>query len=385
MSLKHWPGDGIDGRDQHLVTSVNTLSVEEWDATFGLVYRGMIEAGTDTVMAAHIMQPAYSRRLRPGIEDIDILPASLAPELTIDLLRGRLGFNGLATTDATVMAGMTAVMRRAEAVPAAIMAGNDVFLFTGNLAQDHRFMLDDVASGALSASRLDDAVRTILSLKASLGLHRKQAEGALVPDDSALAVVGCDEHRRWARQCADRAVTLVRDRQDLLPLAPERHRRVLLYVLGDVGGYGDPGGGVAPRFVELLTAAGFEVDRFDYDAGGPERRAQLMDPLGQVVGHDLVLYLASTRTASNQTTVRINWADPMGFDCPRTVEDVPTLFVLVDNPYHLQDVPMVKTFVNAYTSTQAVVDAVVERLLGRAPFTGISPADPTCGLWDAAR
>jgi len=385
VSVKHYPGDGVDGRDQHLVTSVNSLSVEEWDASFGMVYRAMIDAGADTVMAGHIMQPAYSRLLRPGIADSAIMPATLAPELLNDLLRDRLGFNGLVSTDASVMAGMTAVMPRAKAVPAAIMAGNDIFLFAANLAQDYAFMLDGAASGALTEERLDEAVTAILSLKASLGLHRNQEEGTLVPDESALSVVGSDEHREWARACADQAVTLVRDKQELLPLSPERHRRVLLYVLGDRGGYMDEGGGVAPHFVARLRDAGFQVDNFDYGALGEEAWAELMDPLAQIDGYDLVLYLASLKTASNQTTVRINWGNPMGFDVPRTVEDIPTLFVSIDNPYHLQDVPMVKTFVNAYTSTESVVDAVVDKLLGRSRFTGISPADPYCGLWDAAR
>ena len=387
VSVKHWPGDGVDARDQHISTSVNSLSIDEWEAGYGTVYRGMIEAGADTVMAAHIMHPQWSRALRPGIEDAEILPASLAPELTTDLLRGRLGFNGLVTTDATVMTGMTAVMPRSQAVPASIMAGCDVFLFTGNLAQDFGFMLDGVRSGALTADRLDEAVTAVLAFKASLGLHRKQADGSLVPGPEALDVVGCAEHQQWAKECAEAAVTLVKDREGVLPLTPDRHRRVLLYVLGDTGGYGDwEGGGCSGRFVDRLTEAGFEVDRFDYESGtGFEHYEELMDVLGVVEGYDLVLYLASLKTASNQTVVRITWGIPFGFDSPRAVEDVPTVFVSIDNPYHLIDVPMVKTFVNAYTSTTVTVDAVVDRLLGRAPFTGISPADPFCGLWDASR
>jgi len=123
VSIKHWPGDGVDGRDQHLVTSVNSLSVEEWDASFGMVYKGLIDAGAETVMSAHIMQPAYSRKFRPNIRDSNIMPASLAPELNINLLREQLGFNGLVVTDATLMAGMTAAMPREKAVPSTIAAG----------------------------------------------------------------------------------------------------------------------------------------------------------------------------------------------------------------------------------------------------------------------
>jgi beta-N-acetylhexosaminidase len=59
------------------------------------------------------------------------------------------------------------------------------------------------------------------------------------------------------------------------------------------------------------------------------------------------------------------------------------MFVSIDNPYHLQDVPRLKTFINGYTSSSYVVDAIVDKLLGRSPFTGINPIDPFCGYWDA--
>ncbi len=386
VSIKHWPGDGVDGRDQHLVTSVNSLSVEEWDATYGKIYQAMIDDGAETVMAAHIMQPAYTRKLHPGIRDTDIMPASLSPELNIKLLREQMGFNGLVVTDATSMAGMTAAMPRARAVPYSIAAGNDIFLFTINLAQDYAFMRQGVASGILTMARLDEAVTQILAFKAALKLHQHKAAGTLVPDESALAVLGCPEHRAWAQECADKAVTLVKDTQGLLPLTVEKHHRILLYVLGDAGGYMDEGGGINTKFIQRLTENGFEVEKFDYSqlSGLNMWHNSLMaDPLGRLKNYDLVLYFASLKTASNQTIVRINWAQPMGADVPKFVRDVPTLFVSVDNPYHLQDVPMVKTFVNGYTSSEYVVAAVVEKLLGRSPFTGINPVDPFCGLWDA--
>ena len=52
---------------------------------------------------------------------------------------------------------------------------------------------------------------------------------------------------------------------------------------------------------------------------------------------------------------------------------------------HLTDVPMVRTYINAYTSNEVTVRAVVEKLMGRSAFQGQSPVDPFCGLWDAAR
>ena len=63
-AIKHFPGDGRDERDQHLVTSINDFSCEEWDAASGAAYKACIDAGAMTVMVGHIMQPAYSCNCR---------------------------------------------------------------------------------------------------------------------------------------------------------------------------------------------------------------------------------------------------------------------------------------------------------------------------------
>ena len=388
VSIKHWPGDGVDGRDQHLLASVNSLSTEEWDATYGKIYQGLIDEGARTVMSAHIMQPEYSRKLRPGIQDADILPASLAYELNNDLLRGQLGFNGLIVSDATPMAGYIASLPHEVRVPQLIGAGCDVFLFSSNIHKEFQLMLDGIEKGILTEARVDEAVTRILALKASLKLHEQQANGNLVPDESALATLGSEEHQQWARECADQGVTLVKDTQHLLPLDVEKHKRVLLFGLGDHGGFGGGAPKIVPYFVEQLSAAGFEVTEFDYDSlKGPNAFGnQLMrDANAYLQEYDLVVYVANMSTASNQTTVRINWAFPLGADVPKYGEDIPTVFISVANPYHLQDVPMVKTFINGYTPSEFVVDAVIEKLLGKSMFKGINPVDPFCGLWDAKR
>ena len=104
-SAKHFPGDGRDERDQHLVSSINDLSCEEWDKSYGAIYESEIRAGVLAFMTGHILLPSYSKRLNPDLEDKDILPGSLSTELLNGLLREKLGFNGLILTDASTMAG----------------------------------------------------------------------------------------------------------------------------------------------------------------------------------------------------------------------------------------------------------------------------------------
>ena len=127
VAIKHFPGDGVDERDQHILTSVNSFSTEKWDETFGYVYSNLIQKGAKTVMVGHIAQPAYVKAINPNATRKEMLrPASLSPELLTGLLRGKLGFNGLISTDATPMVGFTAAMKRCEAIPQAIAAGCDI-------------------------------------------------------------------------------------------------------------------------------------------------------------------------------------------------------------------------------------------------------------------
>lgn len=382
VSIKHFPGDGVDERDQHLVTSINTLKTEEWDNTYGKIYKGLIDDGAQTVMVGHIMLPEYQRKLNPSLADEDMMPATLSPELMQGLLREKLGFNGMIVTDATPMAGFTTAMKREDAVPTSIAIGCDMFLFNQGLEKDYEYMMKGIERGILTIERVDEALTRILALKASLKLHIRKAQNTLVPSEEALSVINCDEHKAWAKECADQAITLVKNKEGLLPLSPAKHKRILMHVLGDVGkpGAHSGGGELNERFKALLEKEGFEVTKFDTENIDFSFMFKSIDEI--VGGYDLVLYYANVGTYSNQTVTRINWAPPMGVNVPKYLQDIPTMFISVAGPYHLQDVPRIKTFINAYTSSEDIVDSLVEKLVGRSEFKGTSPVDAFCGLWD---
>jgi len=381
-SIKHFPGDGMDERDQHLVTSINSMTCGQWDETYGAAYKECIEAGAMTVMVGHIQHPAYVRKLNSKIADRDMLPASLSYELCTKLLRDRLEFNGLIVTDATTMAGMTIAMPRWKAVPQTIAAGCDMFLFARSLEEDIAFMRKGIEDGIISERRLHDALTRILGLKAALGLHRKKAAGTLVPTlDKAMAVLNDGEHKTWAKECADKAITLVKEEPGVLPLSPVRYKRVLFYPIEAAEGFAySVRTGVVELFKQRLIQEGFNIDQFVPTPGYEGRMESYMKIAGT---YDLIVYLANMSTKSNQTTVRIEWAQPMGANVPTFMSVIPTIFISVENPYHLVDVPRVRTFINTYSSTDTVLDALVSKLMGRSPFKGKSPVDPFCGMWDA--
>ncbi|HHV08878.1 MAG TPA: glycoside hydrolase family 3 protein [Clostridiales bacterium] len=395
VSIKHFPGDGVDERDQHLLTSINSLSIEEWDNSYGKVYRELIDYGAQTVMVGHIAQPAYEKKFNLTHQGRPI-PASLSKGIVTGLLRNQLGFNGLVITDASQMVGYTVGMKREDAVPAAIAAGCDMFLFTKNMEEDIQYMFLGYQKGILTEERLNEAVTRILATKAGLKLHEKQTLGTLVPGEEALSVLRKEEHLQWTRECADKGITLVKNIDNVLPLSNVKYKKMYLNVLEEDDSINSS---LRTKMKGLFEAEGFEVhvrnrdlkiDMEAFMAGKPDARTlEVIAEIGGKVSdfkskYDLAVYVANFETASNNTVIRINWKGlgGMGDDTPWFAAEIPTIFISLANPYHLLDVPMVQSYVNAYTNNEAVLESLMDKIMGRSEFKGKSPVDAFCGRED---
>lgn len=352
-SIKHFPGDGVDERDQHLLTSINSLSVDNWKKTFGKVYQELIDFGSKAVMVGHIAFPAYSG---------DEMPATLSPQLLQDLLRNELGFNGLTITDATPMVGFCSAMKRSEAVPYTIQAGCDMLLFNRVLEEDIQYMKDGLSKGILTKERLDEAVTRILATKASLGLHQTINHGTAKFED----------FREEQLDLADRSITLVKDTQNMLPLSVEKHKRVLLQLLGSFDSN--------ERVLEKVKA---ELEKRDFEITVYEPETNFFD-LGTVTSfsndYDAVLYVANIQNASNQTVTRVHWHTLFGLgnNLPWFTKEVPTMLLSFGNPYHLYDLPMVDTVINAYCNYDHFIEMAIKKVTGESSFKGVSPVNPFC-------
>ena len=188
------------------------------------------------------------------------------------------------------------------------------------------------------------------------------------------------EYRRecaWETESYDRrALTdddyIFRRHNEALPMTPERYPNIRLITLGK-----DEilDGSVREITKELLKQAGFRVECYDPFA----------DDLHGTKGlpkDRLTLYMANYEQASNQTVVRIHWCPKHALDMPRFINEETSIFVSLANPYLLQDVPRVKTYINAYTATRTTIALTLEKLMGRGTFRGVSPVDAFCGLPD---
>ena len=364
-TVKHWPGEGYDDRDQHLVTTVNPLSMSEWEKTYGRLYRAAIAAGVMSVMSAHIALPAFARALDPDTGAEAFRPASLSKLLNEDLLRRELGFNGLIVSDATAMAGMGDWGPRDEILPETVIAGCDVILFSDDPNGDLMRLVKAVADGRLSQERVDAAVTRVLALKAALGLHKDRPEPSI---EGARQIVASDESRITATGVTARVPTLVKDIRGLLPLSPEKTKRVLVFSGGVILPF-------VPQPLPLSVPERLEKEGFAVTVFTPGMDVSPRD-------FDLVLYLLAEETLLTRSRIFLDWHKLTGSvfgAMHRYWHELPTLMISFGFPYYLYDAPRVPAYINAYGSSEALQAAVVEAIMGRQAFSGVSPVDPFVG------
>lgn len=389
-TAKHFPGDGVEELDQHLVLGVNDLPVDEWEQSFGKVYRTLIEDGLEAIMVGHFAMPAMTRKLRPGIADADIRPATLAPELLTDLLREDMGFNGVVITDASHMVGLTAMSKRCDAVPGAIIAGCDMVLFANDVQEDIGFLRSAYERGELTPERLSDALHRILGLKARLQLYKKET---LFPDKAQLDGIGSEEHRAYEQQAAQACITLVKDTRGCLPIDPQVKKRVFLVYVGSTptskGYQGDP---VKALVIEELQRAGFEVEvcpsyhDLEVENGvSPMNFVKMLnhESRASFVGkHDFALMVFNVKGYAQENQVRIRWSCNHSCELPWFNEEIPTVGMSLNYTNHLIDVPQLHTFINAYAPTATHIRAAIEKLCGKSPFHGKADDTVFCGRWE---
>ncbi|WP_349667236.1 glycoside hydrolase family 3 N-terminal domain-containing protein [Lacrimispora sp.] len=388
---KHFPGDGVEELDQHLALGVNSLSVEEWNQSFRKVYQTMIDEGLESIMAGHIALPEMSRKLCPGIKDEEIMPATLAPELITDLLRNEMKFNGVITTDASHMVGMTAMIKRCDAIPKAIASGCDMFLFANNVEEDMQFLREGIKNGIVTEERLSDAVHRVLALKAKLHLYD---ESLRIPDPALKdRWIGCPEHHDFTKKAADECITLVKDTKQLIPVdVSSKKRAYLVYVQSTPTSKAYKGDPVKETVIRELERAGFDVDvcpnyhDLEVENGispmnfvkmlGHESRQSFID------NHDIVFLVINVKGYAQENNVRIRWSCNHSCELPWYNLEVPTIGISLNYTNHLIDVPQLHTFVNAYGSNQENIRAAIDKICGKSKFNGTANESVFCGRWD---
>ena len=400
---KHFPGNGQDYRDAHLSNNVNHFTHDKWMATYGHVYKTLIDGGLDAIMGGHILMPEYMQEINPDITADTIMPGTLCKEIMTDLLRGELGFNGMVVTDASHMVGMTNRMKRADMLPAAINAGCDMFLFFNDPEEDFQTMLNAYKTGIIGEARMVEALTRILGLKAAKGMHKMAKEALCGTDEELAAALRNPEFQAVAPAISKDALTLVKYKDEgVLPITPEKYKRIMLVnIKGADGPMGKLAamamGGAAPqkspveKLCDRLNAKGFEAFIYESPLDKIMKEVAQGKPFNLnlyfagknaisefVAGQDLVISFFNV--ANGHPTFGLSKG---GGEIPWYVHELPVVGISVNKPTMLADAPMLRTYINTYDSNDDTLDALVEALMaGPEAFKGTDPIDAYCGMFD---
>ena len=399
---KHFPGNGQDYRDAHLSNNVNHFGHDDWMASYGHVYKTLIDGGLDAIMGGHILMPTFMEELNPDVTADTIMPATLSKEIMTDLLRGELGFNGMVVTDASHMVGMTNRMKRVDMLPAAINAGCDMFLFFNDPAEDYETMLNAYKAGIISEERITEALTRILGLKAAKGMHKKSVEELTATDEELVAALQNPEFKAVAPAISKDALTLVKYKDEgVLPMTPEKYKRIMLVnikgpetpmakLMAMVMGAGAKKSPIE-KFCDKLNEKGFEAFIYESPLDKVMKEVSEGKPFNMnlyfagknaiadfVAGQDLVISFFNV--GNGHPTFGLSKG---GGEIPWYVHELPVIGVSVNKPTMLADAPMLRTYINTYDSNDDTLDVLVEALMeGPAGFKDTDPIDAYCGMYD---
>lgn len=348
---KHFPGHGDTGTNSHLALPIVTVSRSRLDTVELVPFRAAVNGGVGAIMSFHGAMPAL---------DSSGVPGTLSSKVLTDLLRGEMGFKGMIISDAMDMRGVLDQFGAAEAAKRAIAAGIDVLIQPLNVSETIDAVVDGVREHRYTEARLDSSVRRVLEEKRHLGLAQRK----LVDLNALRFLVGDSSNLQIARNVAEKSITLVKDSLRSVPIAV-RTAKVLSITLA--------------RRSDLGAGNAFNAE---LRAGLPNLRTEFMST------EDAALNFPRLIAAADSADVTIigsyvgqNW-DAVTASAPQAFATfVQTLMqrgknpivVAFGNPYLLQQLPWVGTYLVAWGGFPVSQTAAARALLGTSAISGHLP------------
>ena len=346
-TAKHFPGHGDTDVDSHVGLPIVSATQQRLDTLELVPFRAAINAGAGLVMSAHIALPAISG---------DSAPATLTRRVMTSLLRDTLSFKGVAITDAMTMEGVGKGYSTERSSVLAIQAGADILLKPTDPTRAINAVVSAVEHGEISRARIDSSVRRILALKVRTGA----AGRPIVSLDSLREIVGSAGHRAVAERIGERAVTLVRDRNNLVPLRDGR-TLVIQYMPETELRAGKV---FATQMRRRKNVTTMKI--------GPAINAASLDSIARAAAQvDRVVFAAYVRRVEGEGRVALprlvgDWLDAFA-------QKSHVIVVAFGNPYLSRQFPNVGSYVVTYGVGDALERGAARVLLGETTANGRAP------------
>ncbi len=203
---KHFPGHGDTDSDSHKTLPVISQSKERIDSLELFPFKQLFNAGVGSVMVAHLFIPALDTTTNRA--------STLSPKIVTDLLKNELMFQGLIFTDALNMKGVSKFYKPGEVDAKALVAGNDVLLFSEDVPKAITEIKNAISRGEITQDEIDERCKKILLTKQWAGLNKYS------PIDTTNLIRDLNSSRSEYLNIllAENSVTLLKNKNSLIPL-----------------------------------------------------------------------------------------------------------------------------------------------------------------------
>ncbi len=350
VTTKHFPGHGDTAQDSHLGLARLEADRKRIETVELEPFRASVAAGVDAIMTAHMAVPA----LEP-----ENIPATVSSKILTGVLRQQLNFQGIIVTDAMDMQGLASLFETGESAVRALEAGSDVLLMPRKAEDAINGVLAAVESGRLTRARIDESVAKVLAAKARLNLNKKK----VVELDHIAESVDSPEAEDRAQDVADRAVTLVKDKKDQLPLRNVEHACVITLAEGRRSQQGQ-------RLTEEVKKRAPKITVFQLD---PSMSKPDLDEVGKnAAGCGQIVVAAFVSVAAYRGNVALAGLYPE-FLTSLIAGKVPVTLAALGNPYLIRSFPDVAAYLTTFSPTADSETALAKALFGEIAIGGKLP------------
>lgn len=355
-TAKHFPGsDPYEYRDGHFCNSTISVSKEEWWKTQGIIFQNVIDAGVYSIMSSHQSFPAIDDSKVNG----QYRPTTISKKITTDLLKNEMGFDGVIITDGITMGGVASILPYEELIVEIVNAGNDVILCASKEAGD--IIEQAIKDGRIDESRIDDACSRVLNMKEKLGMFE---DGYVNVKYKAEDVR--DKTAELSLKAARKAVTLLRDRNNILPLDKDKIKKVSIIV----SSHDDNFYNISMQHLKKeFTDRGIEVYM--------QRRLNNAMELKEISDNsDLIIYAAHVSGHRPKGAAALMEKECETYFHAFKYGKEKSIGISCGSPYLAHDImDNADAFVNLYGTSPALLKAFVEGIFGEIPFVGKSPVN----------
>jgi len=205
-TAKHFPGHGDTGSDSHYTLPILNHSIEEIDSIDLYPFKKAIDVNVGGVMIAHLFIPA--------IDSGKDMATSLSPKAVDEILKNRLGFQGLSVTDALDMKGVTNYHKSGDIEVMALAAGNDLLLLPLDIPKAIRKIKKAIKSGKVDEAAFIKSCKKILHAKYHAGLNQI----GVIETEGITRDINKRDYELISRKIYEKATTLVKNDDFLVPL-----------------------------------------------------------------------------------------------------------------------------------------------------------------------